>query len=177
VASGHDTIVALSSGQGRAAIALVRVSGPLTRFVIETILSQSLEPRMAKLVTVTEPALVAAASVEVPVLLIAPLVVSALLTVPPLSEAEVALSVPVPPSVPLRASVPRVSLPPIVSVAPVATVTAAASASRLIVSVLSVLVPLTLIVFEVSAASTASVPLDFLFDSHVDAVVSGYNLR
>ena len=53
--SGHDTIVALSSGQGRAAIALVRVSGPLTRFVIETVLSQRLEPRMAKLVTVTEP--------------------------------------------------------------------------------------------------------------------------
>lgn len=55
MASGHDTIVALSSGQGRAAIALVRVSGPLTRFVIETILSQRLEPRTAKLVTVTEP--------------------------------------------------------------------------------------------------------------------------
>ena len=55
LASGHDTIVALSSGQGRAAIALVRVSGSLTRFVIETILSQPLVPRMARLVTVTEP--------------------------------------------------------------------------------------------------------------------------
>lgn len=55
MASGHDTIVALSSGQGRAAIALVRVSGPLTRFVIETILSQPLVPRMARLVAVTEP--------------------------------------------------------------------------------------------------------------------------
>ncbi len=55
MASGHDTIVALSSGQGRAAIALVRVSGSLTRFVIETILSQPLVPRMARLVTVTEP--------------------------------------------------------------------------------------------------------------------------
>ncbi len=55
MASGHDTIVALSSGQGRAAIALVRVSGSLTRFVIETILSQPLVPRMARLVAVTEP--------------------------------------------------------------------------------------------------------------------------
>jgi tRNA modification GTPase len=55
LASGHDTIVALSSGQGRAAIALVRVSGSLTRFVIETILSQPLVPRMARLVAVTEP--------------------------------------------------------------------------------------------------------------------------
>lgn len=47
-----DTIVALSSGQGRAGIAVVRVSGPHVRFVIETILGRALEPRLATLVTV-----------------------------------------------------------------------------------------------------------------------------
>lgn len=56
MSSGPDTIVALSSGQGRAAIALVRVSGPLTRFVIETILSRPLSPRLATLVSVRHPA-------------------------------------------------------------------------------------------------------------------------
>ncbi len=33
----HDTIFALSSGQGRAGVAVIRLSGPKTRFVFETI--------------------------------------------------------------------------------------------------------------------------------------------
>ncbi len=49
-----DTIVALSSGQGQAGIAVVRVSGPLCRFAIETILDRTLEPRRASLVTVRD---------------------------------------------------------------------------------------------------------------------------
>lgn len=52
VQSGHaDTIVALSTGQGRAALAIVRLSGPHVRFVIETMLNRSLVPRAATLVT------------------------------------------------------------------------------------------------------------------------------
>lgn len=47
----HDTIVALSSGQGRAALAIVRLSGPRVRFVIETVLRSKLEPWVAQLVT------------------------------------------------------------------------------------------------------------------------------
>lgn len=47
-----DTIVALSSGQGRAGIAVLRVSGPQVRFVIETICRRALQPRLATLVTI-----------------------------------------------------------------------------------------------------------------------------
>lgn len=47
-----DTIVALSSGQGRAGIAVIRVSGPHVRFVIETIWRRTIQPRMATLVTI-----------------------------------------------------------------------------------------------------------------------------
>lgn len=49
-----DTIVALSSGQGRAGIAVVRLSGPHVRFVIETITRRVLEPRVAALVTIRQ---------------------------------------------------------------------------------------------------------------------------
>jgi tRNA modification GTPase len=52
----QDTIVALSSGQGRAAIAVIRVSGLRVRFVIETFLGRSLEPRVARLVSFRDPA-------------------------------------------------------------------------------------------------------------------------
>lgn len=41
------TIVALSSGQGRAAIAVIRVSGDAVRFISETILSRVPPPRVA----------------------------------------------------------------------------------------------------------------------------------
>jgi tRNA modification GTPase len=51
----HQSIVAVSSGQGRAAITVVRVSGPAVRFVIETILSTRLEPRFARLVVLRDP--------------------------------------------------------------------------------------------------------------------------
>jgi tRNA modification GTPase len=44
-----ETIVALSSGQGRAGIAVIRVSGPHVRFVIETICRRELVPRYATL--------------------------------------------------------------------------------------------------------------------------------
>jgi tRNA modification GTPase len=53
--AGPDTIVALSSGQGRAGVAVVRVSGPACRFISETILDKPLIPRRMTLVTVREP--------------------------------------------------------------------------------------------------------------------------
>lgn len=43
----HPTIVALSSGAGRAGVAVVRISGPSVRFVIETIAGSVPEPRRA----------------------------------------------------------------------------------------------------------------------------------
>jgi tRNA modification GTPase len=49
-----DTIVALSTGPGRAAIAVIRVSGPDTRFVIETILDRPLAPRYATLASIRD---------------------------------------------------------------------------------------------------------------------------
>lgn len=51
----QDTIVALSSGQGRAAIGVIRLSGHRVRFVIETILGTILEPRLARVVSVRNP--------------------------------------------------------------------------------------------------------------------------
>jgi tRNA modification GTPase len=56
-AAGHDTIVALSSGQGRAGVAVIRVSGPAARFISETILDKPLVPRRMTLVTVRDPGL------------------------------------------------------------------------------------------------------------------------
>lgn len=47
-----ETIVALSSGQGRAAIALIRVSGPHVRFVCETFWLRVPEPRTATLLSI-----------------------------------------------------------------------------------------------------------------------------
>lgn len=49
-----QTIVALSSGQGRAAIAIIRVSGPSVRFLCETVLSRSPLPRIATRVDVLD---------------------------------------------------------------------------------------------------------------------------
>ena len=42
-----ETIVALSSGSGKAGVAVIRISGPKTRFILETILSRFPEPRTA----------------------------------------------------------------------------------------------------------------------------------
>ena len=44
----RDTIVALSSGRLPAGIAVVRISGPKTRFVLETIIGSVPEPRSAR---------------------------------------------------------------------------------------------------------------------------------
>lgn len=43
----HDTIFALSSGRLPSGVAVVRASGPKVRFIIETILGSSIEPRYA----------------------------------------------------------------------------------------------------------------------------------
>jgi tRNA modification GTPase len=51
-----ETIVALSSGQGRSAVAVIRVSGPHVRFVVETIIRKSLHERVAHLVVIRDPA-------------------------------------------------------------------------------------------------------------------------
>jgi tRNA modification GTPase len=51
----EDTIAALSSGQGRAAIALIRASGAKVRFVIETMVGVDLQPRQARLVSLRQP--------------------------------------------------------------------------------------------------------------------------
>lgn len=45
-----NTIVAVSSGQGRAAIAVIRMSGSGVRFVIETVIGKVLAPRVASYV-------------------------------------------------------------------------------------------------------------------------------
>ncbi len=45
----HPTIVALSSGSGRAGVAVVRISGPRVRFVLETIAGGVPQPRQAAL--------------------------------------------------------------------------------------------------------------------------------
>ena len=47
-----ETIIALSSGQGRAAIAVIRVSGASVRFICETFLSRMPSPRLATCVDV-----------------------------------------------------------------------------------------------------------------------------
>jgi tRNA modification GTPase len=49
VSSSSDTIFALASGVGRAAIAVIRLSGPQTRFVIETVARRVPKPRHATL--------------------------------------------------------------------------------------------------------------------------------
>jgi tRNA modification GTPase len=51
-----DTIVALSSGRLPAGVAVVRISGKLTRFVLETILGRVTEPRVATYTTIRTPA-------------------------------------------------------------------------------------------------------------------------
>lgn len=50
-----DTIVALSSGSNRAAIAVLRISGPKARFVADTILDKGLTHRRAQRATLRHP--------------------------------------------------------------------------------------------------------------------------
>ncbi|MGV1014855.1 MAG: tRNA uridine-5-carboxymethylaminomethyl(34) synthesis GTPase MnmE, partial [Methyloceanibacter sp.] len=47
--SAHDTIIALASGAGRAAVAVIRVSGAHTRGVLEALSGTLPEPRHASL--------------------------------------------------------------------------------------------------------------------------------
>jgi tRNA modification GTPase len=50
-----DTIAALSSGHGRAGVAVVRISGPAVRFLAETMLDRVLQPRRMALTTIKNP--------------------------------------------------------------------------------------------------------------------------
>ena len=49
VPNAHTTIVALSSAPGKAGVAVIRVSGPRVRFVLETFAGLIPEPRVATL--------------------------------------------------------------------------------------------------------------------------------
>ncbi|QPC89971.1 tRNA uridine-5-carboxymethylaminomethyl(34) synthesis GTPase MnmE [Mesorhizobium sp. INR15] len=51
----RDTIVALSSGRLPAGVAVIRISGPRTRFVVETIAGTMVKPRVASLRTLRAP--------------------------------------------------------------------------------------------------------------------------
>ncbi|MCJ7787990.1 MAG: tRNA uridine-5-carboxymethylaminomethyl(34) synthesis GTPase MnmE, partial [Methyloceanibacter sp.] len=53
--SAHDTIVALASGAGRAAVGVIRVSGPHTRDVLEALCGDLPEPRQATLRRLRDP--------------------------------------------------------------------------------------------------------------------------
>ncbi|MFC7395904.1 tRNA uridine-5-carboxymethylaminomethyl(34) synthesis GTPase MnmE [Chelatococcus sp. GCM10030263] len=53
---GGDTIVALATGRARAAIAVLRLSGPASRFVLETIAGSCPPPRQARLRRLRRPA-------------------------------------------------------------------------------------------------------------------------
>jgi tRNA modification GTPase len=51
----RSTIAALASGGGRSAVAIIRISGPRTRFVLETTLGVLPKPRQASLRTIHDP--------------------------------------------------------------------------------------------------------------------------
>lgn len=53
---GGETIYAIASGAGRAAIAVLRLSGPATRWIVKTLVARELEPRKAHLVSFIDPA-------------------------------------------------------------------------------------------------------------------------
>ena len=52
----NDTIFAIASGAGRAAIAVLRLSGPATRLIVKSIAGKLPGPRMAVLATFRDPA-------------------------------------------------------------------------------------------------------------------------
>ena len=51
-----DTIFAIASGAGRAAIAVLRLSGPATRLIVKSIAQKLPEPRSAALTSFRDPA-------------------------------------------------------------------------------------------------------------------------
>jgi tRNA modification GTPase len=53
--NGHDTIFALSSGRPPAAIAVVRISGPLARSALASLMGRVPEPRRATLARLSDP--------------------------------------------------------------------------------------------------------------------------
>lgn len=53
--SGGDTIVALASGQGRAGVAIIRISGPEAKGISEALSGGPCRPRVARLARVTSP--------------------------------------------------------------------------------------------------------------------------
>jgi tRNA modification GTPase len=52
----NDTIFAIASGAGRAAIAVLRLSGPATRLIVKSIAQKLPEPRVAMLASLRDPA-------------------------------------------------------------------------------------------------------------------------
>lgn len=54
--SENDTIFAIASGAGRAAIAVLHVSGPATQQIVESVARNVPEPRLAALRTFRSPA-------------------------------------------------------------------------------------------------------------------------
>jgi tRNA modification GTPase len=54
--TGHDTIFAVASGAGRAAIAVLRVSGPATRTIVKTVAGKLPKPRAMALRIFRDPA-------------------------------------------------------------------------------------------------------------------------
>ncbi|MGH6869366.1 MAG: tRNA uridine-5-carboxymethylaminomethyl(34) synthesis GTPase MnmE, partial [Methylocella sp.] len=52
----NDTIFAIASGAGRAAIAVLRLSGPAVRTIVKTIARKLPEPRRVALRTFRDPA-------------------------------------------------------------------------------------------------------------------------
>ncbi len=56
IAGTEDTIFAISSGAGRAAIAVIRLSGPATAYIIKSVAGRLPEPRRASLATLRDPA-------------------------------------------------------------------------------------------------------------------------
>ncbi len=52
----NETIFAIASGTSRAAIAVLRLSGPATRLIVKGMISKLPEPRVATLATLTDPA-------------------------------------------------------------------------------------------------------------------------
>src|ERR1700730_3803367 len=53
---GNDTIFAIASGAGRAAIAVLRLSGPAVRTIVKSLAGKLPEPRAAALRTLRDPA-------------------------------------------------------------------------------------------------------------------------
>lgn len=52
---GNETIFAIASGMSRAAIAVLRLSGPGTPFIVTSLIGSLPEPRMAQLATFVDP--------------------------------------------------------------------------------------------------------------------------